>query len=91
MRFNKEDKVTLKERYTESAWYLIYGPKWPAPMPRFGEVYTVHKCIWEGGGWYISLDEIDPETGFDADAFEKVVSDRVLSEELKSVPEPFTI
>lgn len=91
MSFKPGQSVTLKERTTAENWFIIYGPTTEKPLPKFGEVYTVAKSSYEDGVWYISLVEIDPETGFDAAAFELVVSTLTLCRELESVPEPYTI
>jgi hypothetical protein len=86
-KFKVGDEVTMKKT---GLWVLAYGPV-RGSKPKFGKTYHVGVVGFQDGHWHIGLIELGIETGWHEDAFEKVISDRVLHEELETVKEPYTI
>jgi hypothetical protein len=87
-KFRIGDQCTKKDK----APFVVVPTNRPSINPPvFGKIYTVSD-IWQyKSQWYIELTELNKDSGYNENEFEKVVSDSVLSEELESVPEPFTI
>jgi hypothetical protein len=87
-KFKIGDKVTM---VNNKPWALVRGMP-PHSFPIFGEIYTV--AVTEGdqiGLFELGVGPCGRYDGWEEKAFEKVVSDAVLREELESVPEPSTI
>lgn len=84
-RFHPGQKITPNKR---SLWDI--GPDMPVPM--FGEVYTVHRYdeyLHSRGYWLIDIAELRPDIGsYRETAFDPVVEDAVLAEDLASIRIP---
>lgn len=80
-KFKVGDEVTLIKECT----FIKQSTKKENPnQPRFGAIYTVSGVFY---GKYIELKELDSVDVWNEKEFEKVISDRVLSEELETVKE----
>lgn len=93
-RFKPGQKVTLKKPANWSHKdILTYKPPF---APKFGEVVTVELYPYPSQPDYCAFEEYPQTTSrgryaFYENDFEPLVSDSVLSRELESVPEHFTI
>jgi len=86
-KFKIGDEVTLKKRVNWSKETGLAGDE-----PKFGVVYIVAEVLKrEDGRFYLILESLHPDDLWSENAFEKVVSDRVLSDELETVPEPYCL
>jgi len=86
-KFKIGDEATLKKKYP---WFSKNGIT-AGTNPQFGKIYTVLELDRCGSSVYLTFSELHPDDGWDENAFEKVVSDRVLSKELETVPEPYCL
>jgi hypothetical protein len=87
-KFKVGDEVTPKEGVV---WYSITYNRYSKEPPKFGQVYVVSAVHFVGGDWYLSLAEFPHNSLWEDTEFEKVISDRVLSEELETVKEPYCL
>jgi hypothetical protein len=92
-RFKIGQPVTVKARpkeVTENVSGMVVDA-W-AVIPKFGEIVHVdyyERCHKTGQEWYIGLEEYSPHS-FPESAFEPIVSDAVLIEELNTIEETVT-
>lgn len=87
-KFKTGDEVTIKE---DRRFGFMGDLDSPHRLPKFGEVHVVSITHFQWGHWCMGLIGFPATQGFIQDDFEKIVSDRVLRDQLESVPEPFTL